>query len=251
MKFTLFLLLFSFSAWAKPVEVHVGGYEFPPYVINSSGRYEGLTLDFISLLNKKQNKYKFIFVPTTSTRRYHDMKSGRYQIIAFESKSWGWGNEQVETSKIFRFGAEVFVANKERAKDQSFFNELKGKTIKGMQGYHYGFLGLSTSNKALKGFNVEFTNTLDGNIRSVVMKRADIAVIAKEYLDIYLSKHPDDRDKILVSKKPDQLYELGVLIGKEKSPISVAEMNRLIDLVLTDGSWPALLKSKGISEQRL
>lgn len=171
--------------------------------------------------------------------------------MVFESKKWGWTNKQVEASKIFRYGAEVYVANKELAKDQSYFGDLTSRKIKGMQGYHYGFLGLSTSNRVLKDFNVEFTNTLDGNIRSVVLKRADIAVAAKEYLDIYLMKHPEDRDKILISKKYDQMYELGALLSRTKCPITTAEMNRLIDLVLKDGSWPALLKEKGITEIKL
>lgn len=249
-KTTLILLLTSLTTWAKPIPVQLGGYEFPPYVINRGGTYEGLTLDLITLLNQKQTKYVFSFVPTTTYRRYHDLKSSRYQIMAFESKTWGWAVGTVEASKIFRHGAEVFVAHKDKAKSQSYFDDLQNKTIKGMQGYHYGFLGLSTSNKALKDFNVEFTNTLDGNIRSVVMKRADIAMVTKEYLDIYLKNHPEERPKLVISTKYDQLYDLGILVSKEQKIISVAEVNRLIDMILNDGSWSTLLKDKGIEEFR-
>ncbi|UXR65515.1 transporter substrate-binding domain-containing protein [Bdellovibrio bacteriovorus] len=250
MKIALILLLTSLTTWAKPIPIQLGGYEFPPYVINRGGTYEGLTLDLIALLNQKQNKYVFSFVPTTTYRRYHDLKSSRYQIMAFESKTWGWTPGTVESSKIFRHGAEVFVAHKDKAKNQSYFDDLHNKTIKCMQGYHYGFLGFSTSSAALKGFNVEFTNTLDGNIRSVVMKRADIAMVTKEYLDIYLKTHPEERAKLMVSTKYDQLYDLGILVSKEQKAISVAEVNRLIDIIIHDGSWSALLKEKGIEEFR-
>lgn len=249
-KTALILMLTTLTTWAKPIPVRLGGYEFPPYVINRGGTYEGLTLDLIALLNQKQTKYVFSFVPTTTYRRYHDMKSSRYQIMAFESKTWGWPAESVETSKIFRHGAEVFIAHKDNAKSQKYFENLHNKTIKGMQGYHYGFLGHSTSDKALKGFNVEFTNTIDGNIRSVVTKRADIAMVTKEYLEMYLKNHPEERSKLVVSTKYDQLYDLGILVSKGQHVITVAEINRLIDQIVNDGSWSALLKDKGIEEMR-
>lgn len=219
--------------------------------MHKKGAYEGLTLDLIALLNQKQNKYNFTFVPTSSSRRYHDLKAGRYQIIPFESKSWGWPAESIDSSKVFLRGTEVFIANREKAKSQSYFRSLKGKTIKGMQGYHYGFLGLSTSHQARKDFNVELTNTLDGNIRSIVTKRADVAIVAKEYLSLYLSKHPDDRNKLLISDKYDQLYDLGIIVSKRSSPISSDELNRLIDVITSDGSWAEVLKKKNIEPQKL
>lgn len=252
-KILLTAFFFSISSWGadKPIPVQVGGYEFPPFVMNTGSGFKGLSLDLIQLLNQKQNKYVFTFVPTSATRRYHDMKTGRYQIILFESKSWGWSLEIVDVSKVFHKSGEVYIANKRKAKDQTYFNELKGKSIKGIQGYHYGFLGLSTSNKALKDFNVEFTNTIDGNIRSVVLNRADIALVAREYLNFYFQKYPEDRSKILISDKYDQNYELSILLAKGQNVIRLEEINQLIDTVTNDGSLAALFKQKKIEPKKL
>lgn len=228
----------------------VGGYEFPPYVMSKSkNEYQGLTLDLIELLNQKQTKYSFRFVPTSSSRRYHDMKTGRYQIIAFESKSWGWSPELVDSSKIFHKGGEVFVALNVPQRNQSYFKDLKNKRIRGIRGYHYGFLGLSTGAKAIKGFNIEFTNTHDGNIRAVMSKRADIAVVPKEYLDLYLHENPEDQKLLLISKDFDQIYELGILVSTEQKAIQAADINKMIEGILKDGSWNNVLRKKGISNK--
>lgn len=247
MKIVLISLLLSCAAWAEPRSVLVGGYEFPPYVINKNGNvYEGLTLDLIKLLNEKQTKYSFRFVPTSASRRYHNLRDGRYQIIAFESKSWGWDPSAVNSTKSFQSGGEVFITLNDAKKTQSYFKDLKGKKIKAIHGFHYGFLGLSTGPKALKSFDIEFTNTHEGNILAVLNKRADIAVLPKEYLDIYLQKNAQNQKSFLVSKDFDQIYDLGILVGAEQKIIQVEELNKIIDSILKDGSWKELLKKKGL-----
>lgn len=233
--------------WAQPIMIPVGGYEFPPYVTVKDGRHEGLTLDLISLFNEKQSKYKFTFVLTSAKRRYDDMKEGRFQIIPFEDKSWGWQEDAVTSTKIFSYGGEVFIANKSKAKDQKYFENLQGKSIKAIQGYHYGFLGFSNSSKVLKDFNVHFTNTQEGNILSVINNRADLAIVTKGYLDIYLTKNPQDREKVLICQKLDQQYQLGILISKKMSHVTTSELNDLINKIHADGSWAAVNKKWGVS----
>ncbi|WP_295898847.1 substrate-binding periplasmic protein [uncultured Bdellovibrio sp.] len=249
MKFSLVFLFLSSMAFAKPTPVDIGGYDFPPYVISKNNGFQGLTLDLIQLLNQKQSKFEFRFVPTSPSRRYHDMKEGRYQIIAFECKSWGWNPDLVTSTKIFQEGGEVFIALNEPSRTQAYFKDLKSKKIRGMRGYHYGFLGLSTGPKALKEFNLELTNTQEGNIRAVLNKRTDIAIVSKEYLDIYLKENPQDQKFLLISKNFDQIYRLGLLVSNEQSTIKVADLNKLIDDIVKDGSWDDILKRKGITSK--
>lgn len=250
MKAFLLVFLFSLSATAAPTQVLVGGYEFPPYVMNKNGAYRGLTLDFIELLNQKQKKFLFKFTPTSPSRRYHDLKEGRYQVILFENKSWGWNPSLVESTKVFHQGAEVFITLKDGTKNQDYFKNLKNKSIRGIRGYHYGFLGLSTGAKAQKDFNLELTNTPEGNIRSVLAKRADLAIVQTEFLKIYIKDHPEAQERLLVSKEYDQVYQLGALVSR-KSPISAGELDKLVDTVLKDGSWTAVLKKEGLQELTL
>lgn len=243
----LFLILLGATqSFAQAKKVLVGGYEWPPYVILQDKKTTGLTIDLIDLLNKRQDKYKFEFVLTSSTRRVQDIMDGRYHVILFESKSWGWNQNKIESTKQFASGAEVFITSKEEGKNQSYFDDLKNKRIKGIHGYHYGFLGLSTAAKAARDYNLELTSTQDGNIQSIVTKRADLAVVPKEYLAIYFKNNPDAEKKLLVSKKLDQVYQLGAMVNPTLSPISTTELSKLIDTVFKDGTWDKVLKEKGI-----
>ncbi|MFS4458702.1 substrate-binding periplasmic protein [Bdellovibrio sp. HCB2-146] len=252
MKAALILFLFSLLAsasWAQPIKVLVGGYEFPPYVIIRDKTPTGLSVEMIDLLNKSQNKYHFEFVLTSSTRRFQDILDGRFHLILFESKSWGWNPTRTETTKAFHTGGEVFITLKDGTKDQTYFDELKGKSIKGIHGYHYGFLGLSTAPKAAREYNLELTSTQDGNIQSVLMKRADVAIVPKEYLPIYFKSNPDAEKKLLVSKKYDQLYQLGAIVNPQKSPITAADLTKLIEQIQKDGLWDKVLKRDGITSE--
>lgn len=247
MKLFLLSLFCSLPVFAQQ-PILVGGYEFPPYVTSKNGVYQGLALDFIELLNQKQKKFSFQFYPTSAPRRYHDMSVGRYQIILFESKTWGWNSGLVDSSKIFHHGGEVFITLKDGKKTQSYFKDLKNKRIRGIRGYHYGFLGFSTGAKARKEFNLELTSTHDGNILAVLNKRAEMAILPKEYLDMYLHENPDSEKRLLVSKDYDQIYQLSGLVYKGQSLISANDLNKVLDTVIKDGSWDALLKKKGISK---
>lgn len=232
-------------SFAQTKKVLVGGYEWPPYVMLQDKKPTGLTIELVDLLNKRQDKYKFEFVLTSSTRRVQDIMDGRYHVILFESKNWGWNPNKIESTKPFILGSEVFIASKEDGKTQSYFDDLKKKSIKGIHGYHYGFLGLSTAAKAARDYNLELTSTQDGNIQSVINKRADVAIVPKEYLAIYFKNNPDSEKKLIVSKKMDQVYQLGALINPALSPINTTELNKLVEAIFKDGSWEKLLKEKG------
>lgn len=234
------------QSFAQAKKVLVGGYEWPPYVMIRDKKTSGLSIDLLELLNKRQDKYVFEFVLTSATRRFQDILDGRFHVIFFESKSWGWSPTHVEGTKLFLSGAEVFITSKDDKKTQAYFDELKGKSIKGIHGYHYGFLGLSTAPKAAREYNLELTSTQDGNIQAVLNKRADIAIVPKEYLPIYFKNNPSVEKKLLVSKKLDQAYQLGALVNPAKSPISAAELNKLMEPLFKDGTWDKMLKEKGL-----
>lgn len=67
---TLLLLTLSYAitanAWAEPKTVTVGGYSFPPYVVDNNGDYSGLVPELIDSLNRLQEDYEFVFVDRKS-----------------------------------------------------------------------------------------------------------------------------------------------------------------------------------------
>ena len=188
------------TACAQQV-VKVGGYDFPPF-IDKSPRGTSLTLDLIAALNAFQKKYVFEFVETSSKRRFINFDEKKYDLIFFESAEWGWQGREVDASDVIMQGGTVYIKRADKTKDQRYFDDLKGKTIWGILGYHYGFANFNSDHEFLrKTFNAHMTTSQDGLIEAAISGRADVSVVVREYLQIYLSKHPGVEKKIRMSLK--------------------------------------------------
>jgi ABC-type amino acid transport substrate-binding protein len=219
-------LLYTFPANAQQV-VRVGGYDFPPFIDKTPGA-TSLTLDLIDALNAFQKKYVFEFVHTSSKRRFINFDERKYDLIFFEALDWGWQGREIEASDVIMHGGTVYITRAEKNKDQRYFDDFRGKTIWGILGYHYGFANFNADYEFLKkNYNAHMTTSHDGLIEAAVTGRADISVVVKEYLQIYLLKHPDVQKKILVSTKFDAVNAYTILGRKGINP-SVAEINKLL-----------------------
>ncbi len=233
---TLVFIMLSFSAMAERTEIKVGAYDYPPFMEWKNGKPTGLLLILTSLLNEKQSKYQFVIVETSAKRRYQDLYKKYYDVIFFENIDWSWAKSQVVASQTFLKGGELFIAKKERDRNQKYFFNLKGKLIRGFLGYHYAFLNFSTDPSVLKEWNIELTNSHDGNIISVIEGRADLAIVTREYLYYYFQKHPKAKDEILVSNKMDQIYQ-HTAIMRTDDKLKIKELNELLAEVKKDSTF--------------
>jgi polar amino acid transport system substrate-binding protein len=231
-----FVGLYTIQADAQQV-VKVGGYNFPPFVDKTAGS-TSLTHDLIAALNAFQKKYAFEFVDTSSKRRFMHFDEKKYDLIFFESIDWGWQGKEIEASKVIMQGGTVYITRAAKDKDQRYFDDFKGKTIWGILGYHYGFANFNADREFLeKTFNAHLITSQNGIIKAAVSGRADISVVVKEYLLIYLFKHPEVQKQILISKKFDAVNSYTILVRKGIKP-DVAEINKL----LTDMENAGILK---------
>jgi len=246
---TGWIVFFTINALAQ-VTIKVGGYHFPPFVEWNNIQYSGLTLDLLEQMNQFQKKYKFVFIPTSSKRRYIDFKTYSFDVLFFECIQWGWQNQPLESSRVFLKGGEVYITKKTPDKTQDFFSDFKGKSILGYLGYHYGFANFNADEQFLKSnYNAEMTLSHDGNIRAIVKGRADIAVITISYLKRFLLTHPEVNDQILISDKKDQIYNHTILMRKH-GPISATDMNLLLDDLEKNSILPILFKKYGITPKK-
>ena len=231
----------SFSLDAKSI-IRVGGYLFPPFVFSVNTKEEGLTKQFIHLMNKVQNEYEFVFIPTSSKRRYRDFKHKKFDIIIFEDKHWGWQKYPVENTFSFLKGGEVYITKRTPTRTQAYFNNLKNKSIRGYIGYHYAFSDYITDKDILKKkYNMIVTRSHSGNIRSVIKGRADIAIVSKAYLQYYFLKYPDSRKQILISQRLDQTYNHAILF-RQNGPISQVALERILHLLLESKEFRQLVQ---------
>ena len=231
-----------------PKIVRIGGYDFPPYVEEASGKFTGLTLDLIEMMNAFQSKYRFEFVSTSSMRRYQDFTDGMYDVILFESVDWGWNDMPVDVSRVYARDCEVFVATTLPGRTQAYFDDLKGKYLRVYLGYHYPFAGYNADPAyLLRAFNARTTVSHEANIQSVIAGRADVAVVTQAYLRKYLRDHPAQIPRLLVSDRIAQTYHHTALVRKNTEP-SVGEINALLDQMDRAGYISILLGKYGMSE---
>ena len=234
------LLAAQFASAAQPVKV--GAYHFPPYISKPESAASGLLPELLGALNASQNVFHFELVPTSVTRRYRDLEHGRFDAILFESLNWGWQNTAADRLDLQITDAEVYVAHTEPGRGQEYFDSLKGKRMALYSGYHYGFAGFNADQEYLSStYNAVLTYSHDSNLLMLLHRRADLSVLPRSYLRIYLQSHPQEQASLLVSTRIDQVYHHHALL-RRGGPISAAQLDGLLATLERSGHLGELLR---------
>ena len=210
LKALLLGLMLSLACVAQAaVEVRVGAYHFPPYVIKpDSERAGGLLPELLHALNQQQSEYRFTLVATSTMRRYRDLQSGRFDVMLFESPAWGWQGIAHTALNLQIEDAELYVARMQAGRDEHYFDDLKGKRMALYSGYHYGFAGFNADKQFLADqFNAVLTYSHDSNLIMLLRGRADVAVVTRSYLQAYQQHYPEQSRALLISQRVDQVYQ--------------------------------------------
>ena len=231
--------------------IKVGAYHFPPYVSKPEAEQaQGLLPDLLATLNAQQSEYQFVLVPTSVTRRFRDFQSARYDLIMFESPTWGWQNTPHETFDLQVQDAEVYVAKAAAGRGQEYFSQFSGKRLALYNGYHYGFAQFNADPEYLaKQFNAVLTYSHDSNLLMVLRERADLTVVTRSYLHRYLLRYPEQRTQMLVSDRVDQVYRHQALL-RPNAPISVEGLRGLLRQLRDGGQLSALYRQYDLTQSR-
>lgn len=243
------LLLCIAPAWltAQPLEVRVGGYHFPPYVIRPEQRSDdGLLAQLLAALNRAQNEHSFVLVPTSVTRRYRDFEQGRFDIIFFESPTWGWQGIAFEGVDMRLEDQELFVAAQAPGRDQRYFDDLGGKRLALYQGYHYAFADFNPDQDYLAAnYNAVLTYSHESNLQMIARDRADIALVTRSFLADFARREPLHAQQLLVSRRVDQIYRHNALVRPGAS-IDAATLQRLLQQLRDSGELARIFDPFGI-----
>lgn len=213
----LILVQFTQLVFAK-TPVRVGAYEFPPYVEVTKEKASGFTIELIALLNQIQQDYHFELVMTTAVRRHQDFQQGLFDALFFEDVNWGWQQRGIilQQSAAFAQDDEVFIALRSQAKSQLWFDDLKGKTIAGILGYHYRIADYQTAPALLASqYQMIPVTEHDASIELVLKQRVDTAIVTRSFLFQYLNLRPQYQEVLLVSERIDQSYQHQLLLHSE------------------------------------
>ena len=224
--FLFSLVSLSFVSAADKINIKVGGYNFPPFV-EQDGQ-AGIVSDLVKKLNNSQNKFKFIFVSTSPNRRYRDLKDKKMDLIFFEDESWSWDSPEAphDKTRIILHGGEVFVALNTNSRNQKYFESFNRKKIRGIFGYHYNFANMNTDPEVLREKGISLGQNNEENLKDLLEGRIDIIVINSFVIDKKLKEDKTLKNKLLISTKKDQNYQLRIMLNKQ-SQISPEEIEKL------------------------
>lgn len=237
----LFTLALACTTQAA-VDVRVGAYHFPPYVVKPEGDHVGgLLPELLQALNQLQSDYRFTLVATSTMRRYRDLQSGRFDLILFESPGWGWQGIAHTALDLHIEDAEVYVARLQPGRDEHYFDDLSGKRMALYSGYHYGFADFNSDKQVLtQQYNAVLTYSHDSNLIMLLRGRADVAVVTRSYLRAYQQRYPEQSSALLVSQRVDQVYQHQALL-RPQSAISPQAFSDLLKQLNRDKQLEQLL----------
>jgi len=126
-------------------------------------------------------------------------------------------------------------------RDQRYFDDFTGKRMALYSGYHYGFAGFNADQEQLRQtFQAVLTYSHDSNLLMVQRGRVDLTVVARSYLALYLTRHPQLRQALLVSERADQYYQHQALL-RAQAPISSTQLSQLLEQLRGTAEYAALL----------
>jgi ABC-type amino acid transport substrate-binding protein len=208
--------------------VRIGAYHFPPYAVDTAEGMGGMVGELVAALNAMQGDYRFEVVPTSALARRDDFAAGAFDLVAFDNPAWGWQDLEVDASEPFLEDEAVYVARREDGRDQGFFDDIASREIAAVWGHHYGFAGFDADPATLeRRFDIWLPLTTSTALVYVLEGRAELAVVPRLYLDIFLARHPQFQGRLLVSDRPDQIQRHAILVRRGIRP-TVAEIDALL-----------------------
>jgi hypothetical protein len=222
-------------------EVRVASVYFPPYVFKAEQEQPpGLLDELVAALNQSQEQYRFVLVPTAVKRRFRDFEQQRIDMAIFENPAWGWQAIAHTDVDMGLEDSEVFVARAEPKRHQGYFNSLTGKRLALYHGYHYAFADFNAEPDYLsRTFNATLTHSHESNLLMVLHRRADIALVTRSYIGVFLESNRQYAGQLLISERVDQRYRHHVLL-RPGAPIGPSQFRSIFEGLRENGQLKAI-----------
>ncbi|MEW5681467.1 MAG: transporter substrate-binding domain-containing protein [Pseudomonadota bacterium] len=241
----MLLALISSPSLANKIEVKVGAGIRPPFLLPDG---KGMGPEIITAFNLIQDDFHFELVSVPIARRVTSLESGLVDIVMWDNVNWGWNNiESLTASMPLLYSEDRFVTHSSNTTAEDYFNNFAGKSICGVNGYHYVFLNFETDYKAIsKHLNITLVRTEEESIKMALNKRCDISVASLSAINWFFTVHPDARSQLTVSTRLDSTYTRHFLIPAY-APISADEINSIFLKANTLGLIEPIYKRYGQS----
>jgi ABC-type amino acid transport substrate-binding protein len=207
----------------------------------------GVLADFVHRMNEVQDQFDFelaIYPRLRLDRVFMDKQADVYPL-----RTVAWTRPELgllPTRTIFTSGDIYFAHTSNRYGARLVFSDLKTRRIAGVRGYHYQLFGNNADEAWIKK---HFSATLFGSNEAVVnfvlADRADIGIVPEVIMANYLAD-PAMRARLIVGDY-DSRVELSNLV-RQDGPISVDQMNAIVDLLVKSGDVAKLKTALSIQK---
>ena len=233
------------SDGAAATEIKVASVHFPPYVYADEPE-RGLLAQLLGALNRQQQDYRFIARDTSLARRFSDLRDGQVDLAVFENPDWGWQGIAAARLEMGLEDAEIYVAQAQPGRDQSFFQPLQGKRLALFKGYHYGFSGFANDPQLLREqYSAELTYSHDSILGLVLRGRADIGLLTRSWLKERQIREPAPQAQLLIGDQVDQTYRHYMLL-RPQAAITPARLEALLEALHHSGELQRIFEPYGV-----
>lgn len=203
---------------------------------------KGVLADFIRRMDQVQDKFHFelsLYPRLRLDQIFIDKAADVYPLRTTE-----WTRPELgllPTKTIVSSGDLYFAKRSNRFGGRKVFADLKSKNIAGVRGYHYRLFNNNADEAYIKkNFKAYLVASNEAVIKFVMADRTDIGIVPEVIMAQYL-KDPEMRAQLILADDYDSRVELSNLVRKA-GPISVAEMNAIIDSLVKAGDVDKLKK---------
>lgn len=196
---------------------------------------KGPIVDFIKRMNQVQEKFDFqiLVLPRLRLNQYFIDKKA--DVYPFRTTQWTEPALNLLATRAICISGDRYIARKvNRYGGMAVFDDLRHRTIVGVRGYHYRIFDNNPDEQYIgEHYSAILAKSNETVVQLILAGRGDVGVVPEAIVAAYF-KTFGMRDKLLVSTHFDSQVELSNLVRKD-GPISVEQMNHIIDLLTRSG----------------
>lgn len=230
----------------KRIHIIVGMGSRPPF-LDIHGE-QGAGPDVLNALNQAQEHFYFKHKYIPTKRKVKMVEEGWIDIMMWDNRSWSWESSNVSSSAALVHSKDIFIALKERAQTEQFFDSLENKSISVVRGYHYQFLDFDTNfEKFSDKYKIASVRTEEAVIKMVLAGRAHVGVVSDTSLSWFLIRYPEYQTKIIQSEKIDKFYSRHFVIPNQ-SVLTANELNDILKAADQKGLLSPIYQRYGLNK---
>lgn len=218
--------------------------------LDQKGVPRGDIVDFVHRMNEVQDKFHFEFVIYPRLRVDAVFIAKGADVYPLRTVAWTKpALNLLPTRTLFASGDVYFAKSANRFGGAKVFDDLPARSVAGVRGYHYRlFNNNPDENYVRKNHNAYLVGSNEAVVTYVLAGRADVGIVPEVIMAKYF-EDPKMRAQLIVAEEFDSRVDFSNLVRKD-GPISVADMNAVVDLLVKSGDVARLKARLSLQQHR-